>query len=130
MEELDLNGRNIMNGNTTPDPDQDGGIDLGESPPQGGASVGAPEPVQPPQPNYPTVMLRGGPQLQRIADHGVHKIHAKVISRHLPHGQEKHHRVELEIHKIKPQMKRGRPAPSQEEEDGSNIRHKMEQIGE
>ncbi len=117
-----------MNGNQDQGGDNDEGIDLGEQDEPSPAIGGGPP--QQSEPQYPTVMLHGGPGLQQIADTGVHKIHAKVISRHMPSRHNKHHRVELEIHKIKPQRKRGRPSSSKHEEDEASIKKEMEQVGE
>lgn len=103
-------------------------IDLGDQ--DEGPTIPGAEQQSPQRPvNYPTVMLHGGSELQRIADNGVHKIHAKVVSRHMPHGHNKKHRVELEIHKIRPQMRRGRKAKNNDEDSGA-MRKAMEDTPE
>lgn len=74
--------------------EESGPHELGESP--------ATEAAEPQPKNYPTVMLSGGSNLMRIPDHGVSKIKHKVISKHLPSKYNKQHRIELELHSIKP----------------------------
>ncbi len=109
------------------DNEQGNEINLGEQDENDGmpeTAMGKPSP----EPQYPTVMLHGGPELQRISDNGTHRVKARVVSRHFPSKHSKHHKVELELHSIRPQNKRGRPNKSKHEEDSERIKQEMENV--
>jgi hypothetical protein len=112
-----------MNGTT--DSDDGGEINLGE---EQGESPSMEASEQ--QPSYPTVMLSGNHNLNRIADTGHHTIKGKVIARHMPSKHNKKHRVEMEIHSIKPQFKAGRPKKSTMADDGENMKKLLQNVPE
>lgn len=95
----------------------DGTIDLGQPPPGGGGLGQEAEPSAPQTPDYPSVMLSGGPELGKIPDSGKSLFHHKVISRrvhtptHGPHKGKKRHEVEMQLQKVKP-MRGYKKAPS------------------
>lgn len=79
--------------------DEENDIDLGENPQEGA------QPIEPNE-NYPTVSLSGGPELMKLPDSGKSTIHHRVISRSVPHGHDKKHRVTMELKSIKPHKAR------------------------
>lgn len=79
--------------------DEENDIDLGDNPQEGA------QPTEPSE-NYPAVSLSGGPGLMKIPDSGHIRVKHKVVSRSIPHGHDKKHRVELQLMSVRPHRAR------------------------